>query len=373
MSIPLIQKYLQEEGLDGWLLYDFHGINPIFHKILALPQNRHITRKVYYWIPQKGECLKIVHKIELHVLDGVDGELKTYAKREELEYLLLQIRGRVAMEYAKDIPYISFVDGGTVDYLRSLDRMEIVSSGTILQKLLSSLSKEGIKSHLEASQIVDKIVDEAFSFVQKTHPFEKDVSNFILRRFEEEGCMTEHAPIVAKGANSANPHYEIKGKGDKINKGDFVLIDLWCKKKGSDSVYADITRVGVLGEPSKKMNEAFNAVREAQKVALELVKVGRRGADIDKAARAYLEEKGYAPFILHRLGHSIDTNLHGRGANLDSFESFDTRVLIPNSCYSIEPALYFPGEFGLRLEHDVLLTDNGVQVTGGVQEEIKRL
>jgi Xaa-Pro aminopeptidase len=373
MSIPLIQKYLLQEGLDGWLLYDFHGINPIFHKILALPSNRHITRKVYYWIPQKGECVKIVHKIEAHALDGVDGKLKTYAKREELERLLLEIRGRVAMEYAKDIPYISFVDGGTIDYLRGFNEMEIVSSGTLLQKLLSSLDEEAIKSHLDACQIVDKVVEEAFSFVQKTLPYEKDVSHFILRRFEEEGCVTEHAPIVATGANSANPHYEPKGKGDKIRQGDFVLIDLWCKKKGAHSVYADITRVAVLGEPSKKMKDAFKAVREAQKVALELVKIGARGADVDRAARVFLEEKGYGPYILHRLGHSIDTNLHGSGANFDSFESLDTRLLIPNSCYSVEPALYFPGEFGLRLEHDVLLTESGVQVTGGIQDEIKLL
>lgn len=373
MSISLIQKLIQEEALDGWLLYDFHGINPIFHKILGLPKDRHITRKVYYWIPEKGVPVKIVHKIEAHVLDGVDGELKTYAKREELERLLLQFRGKVAMEYSKDIPYISFVDAGTIDYLRSLKQMDIVSSGTLLQKLLSSLDEEGIKSHLEACQILGKIVDEAFSFIQKTLPYEKEVSNFILRRFEEEGCMTEHAPIVAKGANSANPHYEPKGKGDKISRGDFVLIDLWCKKKQENAVYGDITRVAILGEPSRKMEEAFNAVREAQKVALKLVKVGATGADVDKAARAYLEEKGYGPYILHRLGHSIDTNLHGSGANFDSFESFDTRILIPNSCYSIEPALYFPGEFGIRLEHDVLLTDQGAEVTGSVQEEIKRL
>jgi Xaa-Pro aminopeptidase len=373
MSISLIQKLLLEEKLDGWLLYDFHGINPIFHKIVGLPKDRHVTRKVYYWIPSKGESVKIVHKIEAHVLDGVNGRLETYAKREELEDLLLQMKGKVAMEYSKDIPYISFVDGGTIDYLRSLNHVEIVSSGTLLQKLLSALDEEGIKTHLEACQVLDKVVDEAFTFIQKTLPYEKEVSNFILRRFEEEGYLTEHAPIVAKGANSANPHYEPKGKGDKIQRGDFVLIDLWCKKKKDHAVYGDITRVAILGEPSQKMRDAFEAVRGAQKVALKQVKAGVRGADVDQIARSYLEEKGYSPFILHRLGHSIDANLHGSGANFDSFESFDTRVLIPNTCYSIEPALYFPGEFGLRLEHDVLLTANGTQVTGGVQEEIKRL
>jgi Xaa-Pro dipeptidase len=370
MSIPLIQKILAEEKLDGWLLYDFHGINPTFHKILGLPEGKHITRRVYYWIPKKGEPWKIVHKIEKHVLDEIQGEFKCYARREELESLLMQISGKVAMEYSSEIPYLSFVDGGTIDSLRSMKKIEIVSSGALLQKLLSTLNEEAIVSHLEAAQFLDKVVGEAALYIRNTYPYEKDVSDFIMKRFKEAGFTTEYAPIVAKGPNSANPHYETKGRGDKIENGDFVLIDLWCKKNVPNSIYGDITRVFVLGEPTLKMKEAFAAVREAQKIGVRHIKIGATGESVDTAARNYLEEKGYGKYILHRLGHSIDTDLHGSGANFDSFETFDARKIILNTCYSVEPALYFPGEFGLRLEHDVLVTKEGVQVTGGIQEEI---
>ncbi len=373
MSIPLIQKILHEEGLDGWLIYDFHGMNKIFARILELPENLHVTRKVYYWIPVSGEPLKIVHKIEKHVLDKVRGKLKLYARREELEALLQMISGKIAMEASKDIPYVSFVDGGTIDYLRSLTQMEIVSSAVLIQKLLSVLSKDAIATHLKAAKVLDQVVGEAFQFIQRDLPYEKDVSDFILKRFHEEGCITNHPPIVARGPNSANPHYEVIGRGDKFQRGDFILIDLWCKFNTPGAVYADITRVGCLGKPTSKMKEAFKAVREAQEIGVAHIKEGARGADVDTAARAHLEKMGYGDYVLHRLGHSIDTDLHGSGANLDSFESFDTRKLLINTCYSIEPAVYISGEFGLRLEFDVLLTEIGVQITCDTQEEIYSL
>ena len=373
MSIPLIQKILQQEGLNGWLLYDFQGINKVFYRILDLPEDLHVTRKVYYWIPVSGAPLKFVHKIEIHILDKLPGELKLYARREELEALLQTISGKVAMETSKEIPYVSFVDAGTINYLSSFNQMEIVSSATLIQKLLSVLNSDGIASHLKAAKILDQIVGEAFQLIKKELPFEKEVSDFIVKRFQEEGCITNHAPIVARGPNSANPHYTPVGKGDKFQRGDFILIDLWCKLNTKDAIYADITRVGCLGEPTRKMKETFNAVREAQNIGVAHIKEGVRGADVDTAARTHLEKMGYSDYVLHRLGHSIDTDLHGRGANLDSFESFDTRKLLLNTCYSIEPALYFPYEFGLRLEFDILLTKDGVQITGGTQDEIYQL
>src|SRR3990167_565841 len=211
MSIPLIQSLLKEEKLQGWLLYDFHGLNPIFGKVVG---KGHITRRAFYWIPVEGSPWKIVHKIEAHVLDGVEGELKVYARREELQAILERISGRVAMEYSQDIPYVSFVDGGTIDTLKG---MEIVSSGRVIQRL-SILDKEGIASHLVAADVLDRVVNEAFQLARNALPYEKEVEQFIVRRFAEEGCVTNHPPIVACGANSANPHYMPKGKGDKIKK-----------------------------------------------------------------------------------------------------------------------------------------------------------
>ena len=235
---------------------------------------------------------------------------------------------------------------------------------------LATLDAQAIESHLYAADVVDRVVRDAFSFVQEKLPYEKEVQDFILKRFAEEGCETDHGPIVAYGANSANPHYAMEGRGAKCKPDDFVLIDLWCRQPGG--VFADITRVGSLGKPTEKMQEAFSAVREAQKEGVRNVKVGARGCDVDTAARRVLEKKGFGSYVMHRLGHSIDTELHGSGAHLDSFEACDTRVIIPNTCYSVEPAVYIPGEFGLRLEHDILVTDR-VRVTGGEQNEIYQL
>lgn len=375
MSIPLIQELLREEKIDGWLFYDFEKSNHFMWDVLQIPPTTHITRRVFYWIPSKGEPCKIVHKIEQHVLRHLPGRSLAYGKREELEALLAKFQGKVAMEYSLRIPYISKVDGGTLDFLKSLG-IEIVSSATLLQKFTSKLDLEQIESHRKAASILDKTVSEAFALIREkmmreVDLYEGDVVEFILKRFADCNCVTNHAPIVAKGPNSANPHYSPEKRGDPILKQDFVLIDLWCKLKGERAVYADITRVAGGALVTDKMKEAFNAVRTAQKKVVEYVseKQTVRGCDVDTHARNYLESKGYGEFIYHRTGHNIYTDVHGPGANLDSFETFDERLLLPDSCYSVEPAVYFPGEFGLRLEHDLLITDR-VEVTGGVQNEL---
>lgn len=378
MSIPLIQNLLLEEKLDGWLFYDFEKSNHFMWDVLNIPPKTHITRRVYYWIPAKGEPIKIVHKIEEHVLSHLPGKLLTYGKREELEKLLTRFKGKIAMEYSFQIPYVSKVDGGTIDYLRSLG-IEIISSATLLQKFTSVLDDEQIESHRKAAAILDQIVRDAFEFIrgriiERSTPHEGDVVDFILNRFSDFGCVTNHAPIVAKGANSANPHYCPEKRGDPILRQDFVLIDLWCKLRGERSVYADITRVAVGEVATEQMKRAFSVVREAQKKAVEYVEKHKnvRGCDVDTHTRNFLESQGYAEFVYHRTGHNIYTEVHGPGANLDSFETFDQRILLPNSCYSVEPSVYFPGEFGLRLEHDLLITDR-VEVTGGVQNELQIL
>lgn len=375
MFISLIQQLLKEQGLDGWLCYDFHRSNRFMHDLFKIPQDAHISRRIYYWIPQEGSPQKIVHQIESHVLDFLPGDTRLYGKREELNLQLLKLKGKVAMEYSKEIPYISKVDGGTIDHLRELG-FEIVSSGALLQGFTSTLSPNQITTHRKAAEILDQIVNEAFSLIRKKVGAnegirEGDVVNFILQRMKDHHCVTEHAPMVSKGKNSANPHYMQNGAGDFLKPGDFVLIDLWCKLEGAESIYADITRAGVIGTPTDKMQKAFSAVRTAQKKAVAFIMREKkvRGSDVDTLARDYLEKQGFGEFVLHRTGHNIHRDLHGPGANLDSFETLDERFLIPNTCYSVEPALYFPGEFGLRLEHDILITDR-VEVTGGVQEEL---
>jgi Xaa-Pro dipeptidase len=376
MSIPLIQQYLLEEGLDGWLLYDAEKINPLMYSVLTIPKDAHITRRIYYWIPARGEPIKIVHKIERQVLDHLPGKLFLYGRREELTNLLGFVKGKVAMEYSSQIYQISKVDGGTIDFFRK-QGVEIVSSGRILQKCTSLLTDNQIESHLRAARILEQTVSEAYGLIAKTLKggkplFEGDVIAFIEKRFRDHGCVTNHSPIVARGANSANPHYSPQGRGDEIHRSDLVLIDLWCKEEKIDAIYADITRVAVGQAPTAEMKRVFHVVREAQRRGVAAIRSAKtiKGCNIDTVCRTYLESEGYGEAVYHRTGHNIHIDVHGPGANLDSFETFDERELLPRSCYSVEPALYFPGEFGIRLEHDILITERDILVTGGVQDEL---
>lgn len=377
--ISEIQKFLQKEEVDGWLLFDFHKLNSFFWQIFQIPEKTHITRRVFYYIPKEGTAVKIAHKIEAHVLDSLPGDLKTYVSQDELIELLREQRGKVCMEYSKQIPYLSKVDGGTVDVLRDLG-FQVVSSAPILQRLTAPLSAEQIQSHKEAAGIVSETAVAAFEMIRKNvyekKPiFEADVRDFILSEFEKWQFFTEDPPIVARGANSANPHYSLQGRGSEIREGDFVLIDLWGRLQKPGTVYADITRVACLGEPTDRMRLVFDAVRGAQEIAFVFIKTEKspRGCDVDTLCRKFLEDRGFQGNILHRTGHSIGTELHFSGAHLDSFEALDTRRLIPGTCYSIEPAVYLPGEFGLRLEHDILVLEDDVVITGGTQSEILQL
>lgn len=375
MSVSLIQKHIIDEGLDGWLMYDFHKCNDLMHEVCKIPENAHITRRAFVWIPKEGSAVKIVHAIESHVLNGFEGDTITYRTREEMKAALKKnVRGRIAMEVSREIPTISKVDAGTFAMVKGLG-VQVVSSGRLLQKFTSVLSERQIQSHLDAADVVSKAADDAFDFIkgellQEKLLYEGDVQEFILNRFTDEGCVTDHPPIVARGKNSANPHYAPQGKGDLIQKGDFILIDLWCKKRGPGSVFADITRVAATEEPHPDIAYAFEVVREAQRRAVALIneRGGGRACDVDLAARDYIKEQGFEENILHRTGHSITEALHGNGANLDSFETMDEREIIDSTCYSVEPAIYFPDKFGLRLEHDILVIDGKVQVTGGVQD-----
>ncbi|MBS0585752.1 MAG: aminopeptidase P family protein [Verrucomicrobia bacterium] len=374
MSIQVIQQQLKKEKIDGWLFYDFHGNNHIFREVLKVDPDEHITRRFFYWIPAVGEPVKIVHKIESHILKDLPGKRETYSQREELSRVLKRfIFGRVAMELSFTLPQLSLIDGGTVEFVKE-QGVEIVSSAILIQTSLSILTEAQKESQREAGRILDQIVKEAFSYVkEKKELLEGDVQAFILKRMADFDCETNHPPIVARGPNSALPHYVPKNGGDLITERDFLLLDLWCKKREPNAVYGDITRVSAPKGASQKIYEVFSHVREAQKIAVRYIESHKkvRGADVDTAVRSYLESKGYKENIYHRLGHSIDSELHGRGANLDSFESFEERILLPNTCYSVEPALYFPGEFGLRLEHDILYLGEGrVEITGGVQDKI---
>lgn len=387
-KIEEAQNYLRKMGADGWLLYDFAHINPIPHLIFDLHPHLTYRRRFFYWIPVQGEPVKIVHAIESKNLDSLPGEKRIYSSWQKLHQELgavLRGKKKVAMEYSpmNEIPYVSRVDGGTIDLVRSLG-VDVVSSALFLPYFTAVLDESQAKSHMRAANFLDILVGESWDWIavqlkQKSIISEYDVQQKILNDFAKHHLETESAPSVSVNENSADPHYSpTKEKAKIIREGDFILIDMWCKEKGAKTVYADITRVGVArNKPSAKEEKIFQIVRRAQRAAIDLVKHRMRekgpllGFEVDDAARNVVRQSGYGEKFLHRTGHNIGVELHGSGANIDNLELHDVRPILPNTCFSIEPGIYLEGEFGVRLESDVYIDSKGeVHITGGEQDAL---
>lgn len=383
-----VQQSLQKQGLDGWLFYDFRRSNDLACQFLQISHEKLLTRRFFYWIPQNGKPIKIVHAIEDKVLDHLPGELLRYRTWQEIENHVVSVlrkSKRIAMEYSprNAIPYVSKVDAGTMDVVRS-SGVDVVSSADLLQQYTSVWDPYKLETHLAAADVLRKSVDNAWHWIaeglNKQRSFtEYDVQQFIMKEFEANNCMTGDAPICAVNAHSADPHYcPHKASAAQIRPGDFILIDLWCKQKKPRAVYADITRVGVAAaEPTLRQREIFDIVKQARDTAVSLVisrfKLSQpvMGCEIDESCREVIVNAGYGSYFVHRTGHNIDENDHGNGANIDSLETHDCRHLLPGTCFSIEPGIYLPNEFGVRLEYDVFIHPDGqVQVTGGIQDAI---
>ncbi|MGB7979098.1 MAG: M24 family metallopeptidase [Chlamydiales bacterium] len=382
------QKYLKARRIDGWLLYDFHGKNELARHFLHLSPKQMTTRRFFYWIPAFGEPVKLLHAIEPHILDSFPGELRLYSSWQSLEKELAELMQRVnkaAMEYSPKnaIPYISLVDAGTVDLIRSLG-VEVVSSADFLPYFTAVLSDEQIETQRRAAKALDQIAETTWNWIgdhlKRGHPIsEYDVQQKIVAEFKERHLITDHAPIVAVNAHTADPHYAPeKESSSPIEKGDFILIDLWAKERGERAIFGDITRVAVAAAtPTQKQQEIFSIVRKAQKTAAEFVRkrlaLQKRveGWEVDEIARSVIREAGYGIYFIHRTGHNIEIELHGSGAHMDNLEMHDTRPILPSTCFSLEPGIYLPGEFGVRLEFDLLvLKDGTVEISGGEPDAI---
>ncbi len=387
-KIAEAQAHLQRYDFDGWLLYDFQGSNTLARAFLNISSDLLITRRYAYWIPARGEPIKLVHKIEPHVLDHLPGQILTYLTWEEFESCFAQLlKGsqRVALEFSPrgSLPYVSKVDGGILDLIRSC-HVEVVSSASFLQYFTCVLDDEQVASHLEAAHFLSQLADSAWekiagSLRSNQRIDEYSVVKFMREEMRSHGFITEADPICAVNAHSANPHFApTPQQSEAIKKGDFVLIDLWCKKNAPRAVYGDITRVAFVDDRApQRHQEIFQIVRNAQRVATNYViqRCAKRdypqGGEVDQVCRQVIIDAGYGEQFIHRTGHNIYTQDHGPGAHLDSLETRDFRELIPRTCFSIEPGIYLKGEFGVRLEYDVLLVDDHTaQVTGGIQEEI---
>jgi Xaa-Pro aminopeptidase len=386
MLIDDIQAALSEEHLDGWLFFDHHQRDPLAYRILKLNPKQVATRRWYYFIPAHGDPKGLVHAIESGVLAGLPGDVRKYsswsAQLDGLRHLLAGSR-RIAMQYSPNcsIPYVSLVDGGTIELVRAAG-VEVVTSANLVQLFEARWTDEQLEMHLEAGVRVDRVRAEAFQKIAaaldaRQSITEWDVNRFIRTGFEESGLVTDHGPIVAVNANMSNPHYEPEAEGSReIHKGDAVLIDMWAKLDRPSAVFYDITWTGYCGlTPPSALENIFEIVRDARDRAVQRVQTAVasgeaiHGFDVDDAARSYIKHQGFGDYFVHRTGHSIGEEVHGTGANMDNLETHDERRIIARTCFSVEPGVYLP-EFGIRSEVNVYVGATEARVTGEVQQKL---
>ena len=385
MSIPAVQQALRQDGLDGWLLYDFHGSNPIATRLTGLAtSSKMATRRWYYLVPAEGTPRGLVHAIERHNLDGLPGAKVVYSEREQLASGLKQLLAgmkRIAMEYspANAIPYISRVDAGTVEAVRQYG-VDVVSSGDLVQRFEAIWSDEALATHRAASERLYRIKDKAFELVRSRAGqglTEFDVQQAMVGWFADEGLISDAAPCVAAQENAGNPHYQPTADVHRrIGANEIVLLDLWGKLASPGAVFADITWVGFTGRAvPEKFSAAFAAARDGRDAAIDLVqraaREGRdiRGYEVDRVTRQVIERAGYGAQFIHRTGHSLGENVHGNGVHMDDYETHDDRRLIPGTGFTIEPGIYTP-EFGVRTEINMYVGARDAEVTGPRQMDI---
>lgn len=377
-DIEQIQATLQEWDIDGWLLYDFHKSNPIAYQILGFNEGM-ITRRWFYWIPKEGTPIKLIHSIEAEYFDDTPGRNCVYTGWQEmnahLEGILTKAK-TIAMEYSPKgaIPYISKVDTGTFELVKSFG-IDVVSSADLVQLFQARWDDKAYEIHKNTIPVMFELKNGAFQLISDKIKAGETVTecmvqDWIMDGFRDNSMETEDPPIVAVNEHSGQPHYSPEHDNDtEIKKGDFVLIDMWARKKEPKATYVDITWTGFVGEEvPERYTQIFNIVAEARDTGVQLIRdrweAGKdiAGWEVDNATRAVIEDAGYGKFFTHRTGHSIDTSVHGNGVNIDNLETQDRRKIIPGMGFSIEPGIYL-SEFGIRSEIDVFMTENGPEIT----------
>jgi Xaa-Pro aminopeptidase len=389
-DLEAVQRALRAEQMDAWLFYDHHGRDPLAYRILGLGEPKHVTRRWYYVVPATGKPLKLVHRIEAGKLDALPGEKRVYSSWQELEQqlaALLEGQTRIAMQYSprNAIMYVSMVDAGTVELVRSLGK-QIVSSADLVSRFEAVLSDAQIATHFVAQRAIDAILAEAWPWLRAQLNAGGPVTEYsmqchLVEALERANLDWEHRPNVSVNANSADSHYEpTADRSQPLRDGDFLLVDIWGREKGNPSaVFYDITWTATIGRPpSGREQQVFQAVRAARDAAITVVQQAFAqqrpiaGWEADAAARTVLTDAGYAEFFTHRTGHNIGTELHGSGAHLDNLETHDERLLLPNTCFSVEPGVYLD-TFGIRSEVNMITSANEAVVTGRTQQELVRI
>jgi Xaa-Pro dipeptidase len=397
MNLAALQSALRDQHLEGWLFYDHHHRDPIAYRILSLDENSFVSRRWYYFVPATGEPRKLVHRIESGKLDTLPGTKREYSSWQELESELAAMTAsatNIAMQYSprNAIMYVAMVDAGTVELLRSFGK-NIVSSANLVSIFEAVLTESQIASHYTAQQRLDEVLKSGWDFISDStrnggHTDEHTVVQHLLQGISRAGLFTDHGPNCSAGPNSADSHYEPTALTSRhIRSGDFILTDIWAKLANDPSaVWYDITWTGVIGRsPTPREQHIFALVRDARIAACNTISAAYAantpiaGWQADDAARAVLNASGLGAYFTHRTGHNIATSLHGNGAHLDNLETHDERLLLPNTCFSVEPGLYFPGEFGIRSEVNMITTaargseSARAVVTGPAQSDLLRL
>ncbi|HEY4355213.1 MAG TPA: M24 family metallopeptidase [Acidobacteriaceae bacterium] len=398
MDLSAIQAALRDAQLDGWLFYDHHHRDPLAYRILGLDEHSFVSRRWFYFVPASGEPQKLVHRIEGGKLDAVPGAKRSYSSWQELEAALAEMLAgstKIAMQYSprNAIMYVSMVDAGTVEMLRGMGK-EIVSSADLVSQFEAVLTEAQIETHFIAQRKLDSVLQAGWKHMGEAVRAGQSINEFGMVQFlregmAREGLWTDHGPNCSVGPNAADSHYDPTAETSRaIRQGDFVLIDIFAKLASPgnpsqgrpDAIWYDITWTGVIDrEPTEREQLIFTTVRDARDAAIQTIQQayaeGRAiaGWEADDAARNLIRKAGFGEWFTHRTGHNIATEIHGSGAHLDNLETHDERLLLPNTCFSVEPGIYFPGEFGVRSEVDMITRPGSAIVTGPSQQELLRI
>jgi Xaa-Pro dipeptidase len=378
-TVSKSQEYMSLNSIDGWLIYDYRYSNPVMEDTIGHIPN--MTRPYWFWIPMDSEPVILSSTVDIERFPESNIKKLSWSSRLQMIDILnqtLRTSNTIAMEYSPncELPRVSRVDAGTIELVRQ-SGVEVVSSADLFQYSTQIWSSKDLKSHIKASELLTNIVHEAFNYIGDNiiaNVTEFEVAEFIRSRFIDENMVITDGPVVATNEHSSDPHYDPAKQGSStIQQGDWVLIDLWSRVSGEETMSADITWTGYVGDKIPDKNQTvFDIVIGARDCALNYLKDahndGRfvQGCEMDKVAREYIYKAGYGEYFKHRLGHSIGKEIHSNSVNLDSYETYDTRRIIPGIAFSIEPGIYLP-EFGVRSEIDVFLSDDGPIATTAMQ------
>ena len=375
-------EMLEGLGADGWLLYDFHGVNPVATRVLGIHGMG--TRRFFVLLPRPGQGrpVAVAHRIELASFDGFPGEVRPYAAWRELHAVLgpLVAGKTVAMEVSPrdGVPYLDRVPHGVVQLLEGFGA-RVVPSAPLVTRFAARWSPAELAGHRRSAEALAGIAQEALRWAGSelasgSEVRETAVQRRVMDAFARAGLVADHPPIVGFQPNAANPHYEPQQGADRtLQTGEVLLLDLWAGP-ARGTVFADQTWMGFAGRaPDAEVRRVWETVRGARDAAVARLRDGwgRRvvtGAELDDAARDVITKAGYGELFPHRTGHSIDRDLHGSGPHLDNFETADDRVLLAGIGFSVEPGIYLPGRFGMRSEINVFLNETGPEVTPAVPQ-----